>query len=141
MNTEPCEHCGDPAADALLRSVQLRVDGDEVDEQTLCPDCFSDWIARYQEEMATDMPGGSSEPETTDGDIRIAEEDERVRSHQVADYSEEHPSEAVGGTGDEIHDLGAGTNSAGSEDVAVDLDGETAVTDDEDDDGDSLLLD
>lgn len=140
MSTEPCGRCGDPAPDALLRSVQLRVDGDEVDEQTLCPDCFSDWIARYQEEMADDMPG-SSEPETTGGDIRIAEEDETVHSHQIDDYSEEQLREAVGGTGDEIRDLGAGTNSDSSGDVAVDLDGEAAVTDDEEDEDGSYLFD
>lgn len=139
MSTEPCGRCGDPAPAALLRSVQLRVDGDNVDEQTLCPDCFSDWIARYQEEMAHDMPG-SAEPETTDGDIRIAEEDRSVHRHQFGHEDEERLREAVGGSGDEIRDLGP-ENSDSHDDVAVDVDGGAAASQDEDDDSDSLLFD
>lgn len=118
MDTEPCDRCGDSAAAALLRSVQLRVDGDEVDEQTLCPDCFSDWIARYQAEMAAEMPG-TSEPETTGENIRIAEEDESVHRHQFGDDSEQM-RDAVGGSGDEIRDLETGTNGDSDEDVGED---------------------
>lgn len=136
MSTEPCDRCGDPAPEPLLRSVELRVDGDEVDEQTLCPDCFSDWIARYQQEMAAEMPG-ADEPETTGGDIRIAEEDESVHSHQFGDSSEQQLREAVGGSGDEIRDLGTGTNGESGDDVEVDLDGEAEIPGrtEEDDDG------
>lgn len=139
MSTEPCGNCGELAPRPLLRTVQLRVDRAEVDKQTLCPDCFSDWIARYQEEMAETMPG-SSEPETTGDDIRIAEEDESVHSHQIGDNPEEGISDSIGGTGDKIHDLGTGTGSNSSEGVDVDLDGEAAVADDEEDEGDGELF-
>lgn len=131
MSTEPCGNCGEPAPRPLLRTVQLRVDRAEVDKQTLCPDCFSDWIARYQEEMAETMPG-SSEPETTGDDIRIAEEDESVHSHQIGDDPEEGIGESIGRSGDDIHDLGTGTGSDSNDGVDVDLDGEAAVPTDKD---------
>jgi hypothetical protein len=42
MTTDSCERCGSPAPAALLRDIELRVDGSGVDEQTICPDCFAD---------------------------------------------------------------------------------------------------
>jgi hypothetical protein len=137
MSSVPCEGCGDPTPDPLHRSVQLRVDGVELDEQTLCPDCFSDWIARYQNEMADDLPG-SGGPETTGDDIRIADEDESVRSHQGA-LDDVRLREAVSGTGDEIRDLATGSHGDGNEDLAVDPDATAVVPDDEEDDGDALF--
>ena len=47
----PCDDCGDPVTDALARTLRLTVDRAEVDVQRLCPDCFAEWIARYQTEM------------------------------------------------------------------------------------------
>jgi len=134
VNTQPCDRCGDAAAAALRRSVRLSVDGDEVDGQTLCPDCFADWIARYRREMAAEMSGADG-TETTDGDIRIAEEDESVHSHQFGDGTDQQLREAVGGSGGEIRELGTGTNGEPDDNVEVDLDGEATVSNETDEDG------
>ncbi|MFD1569714.1 DUF7569 family protein [Halorubrum laminariae] len=59
---EPCDACGDPTTDALARTVRLSVDRANIDTQRLCPDCFADWIRRYQDRMAGgDSDGGDSE--------------------------------------------------------------------------------
>ncbi|WP_066412651.1 DUF7569 family protein [Halorubrum aethiopicum] len=58
--TEPCDACGEPTTDALARTVRLSVDRANIDTQRLCPECFADWIQRYQAEMGD---GGDS----TDG--------------------------------------------------------------------------
>ncbi|MFC6615743.1 hypothetical protein ACFQAS_12435 [Halopenitus salinus] len=50
----PCSACGDPTPDALSRTVRLSVDRANIDTQRLCPDCFAEWIARYQREMETE---------------------------------------------------------------------------------------
>ena len=62
--TEPCDACGDPTTDALARTVRLSVDRANIDTQRLCPDCFADWIQRYQDRL------GSS-AEESDGDSEI----------------------------------------------------------------------
>lgn len=50
-DTAPCDSCGRDLEDALARIIELEVDGKEVDRQRLCPDCFADWITRYDDEM------------------------------------------------------------------------------------------
>lgn len=59
---EPCDACGEPTADALARTVRLSVDRANIDTQRLCPECFADWIQRYQTEM-----GGGMADETSAG--------------------------------------------------------------------------
>lgn len=164
MSTEPCERCGDPAPEPLLRSVELRVDGDRVDGQTLCPDCFSQWIARYQAEMAGDMPQPESDEPDAGDDITIAEETEPtpdigtgsdVLDRTVTDAENRAESGAqanargqrsdlashpTDGGGDDIREVGGRPpQGPGSDDgVEIDLDAETDQGDDEDDGG-SLL--
>ena len=58
---EACDDCGKPVEEALARTVRLTVDRSQVDAQRLCPECFADWIARYQEKM-------QSEPGTLEDD-------------------------------------------------------------------------
>ncbi|MFB6086975.1 MAG: hypothetical protein ABEJ85_00515 [Haloarculaceae archaeon] len=50
----PCDACGEPVADALARTVRLTVDRSGIDAQRLCPECFADWIDRYDQEMRAD---------------------------------------------------------------------------------------
>jgi len=60
--TEPCDACGDPTTDALARTVRLSVDRANIDTQRLCPDCFADWIQRYQDRLGSgpdESEGGS----------------------------------------------------------------------------------
>jgi len=52
--TDDCDACGDPVTDALARTVRLTVDRSQIDSQRLCPECFADWIDRYETEMGTD---------------------------------------------------------------------------------------
>ncbi len=61
--TDPCDACGDPTTDALARTVRLSVDRANIDTQRLCPDCFADWIQRYQDRLgsAADEADGDSE--------------------------------------------------------------------------------
>ena len=61
--TDPCDACGDLTTDALARTVRLSVDRANIDTQRLCPDCFADWIQRYQDRLGSgpDEPDGSSE--------------------------------------------------------------------------------
>jgi hypothetical protein len=51
MSDESCDACGDRVSDALARTVRLTVDRSQIDVQRLCPDCFAEWIDRYQQEM------------------------------------------------------------------------------------------
>jgi len=51
--TEPCDDCGEPTTDALARTVRLSVDRANIDTQRLCPDCFADWIQRYQDRLGS----------------------------------------------------------------------------------------
>ncbi|MFW5935206.1 MAG: DUF7569 family protein [Halolamina sp.] len=62
MPTDSCDRCRDSVSTALLRDIELRVDGAEVDAQAVCPDCFADWIGQYQERLAADGAGLAEEP-------------------------------------------------------------------------------
>ena len=48
---DPCDACGDPVSDALSRTIRLTVDRSQIDDQRLCPECFAEWIDRYDREM------------------------------------------------------------------------------------------
>ncbi|WP_435359833.1 DUF7569 family protein [Haloarchaeobius sp. DFWS5] len=62
MTDDGCDDCGDEVSDALSRTVQLAVDRTQIDSQRLCPECFADWISRYQTEMQpTDQPVTASD--------------------------------------------------------------------------------
>lgn len=50
----PCDDCGNPLSDALARTIRLTVDRSQIDSQRLCPECFADWIERYDDEMRAD---------------------------------------------------------------------------------------
>lgn len=54
-NGDPCDACGEPVSDALARTIRLSVDRSQIDAQRLCPQCFADWIDRYESEMQTDL--------------------------------------------------------------------------------------
>lgn len=51
MTADPCDVCGEATADALARTVRLTIDRSQIDSQRLCPECFADWIDRYEAEM------------------------------------------------------------------------------------------
>ena len=51
--TDGCDACGEAVTDALARTVRLTVDRSQIDSQRLCPECFADWIDRYEREMQT----------------------------------------------------------------------------------------
>jgi hypothetical protein len=61
--TEPCDACGDPTTDALARTVRLSVDRANIDTQRLCPDCFADWIQRYQDRLGSGTEGSDGDSE------------------------------------------------------------------------------
>ena len=61
--TEPCDDCGEPTTDALSRTVRLSVDRANIDTQRLCPDCFADWIQRYQDRLGS---GGDEGDDTSE---------------------------------------------------------------------------
>jgi hypothetical protein len=50
--TEPCDGCGEPTTD---------VDRANIDTQRLCPDCFADWIQRYQDRLGSGPDDGDSD--------------------------------------------------------------------------------
>lgn len=62
--SEPCDACETAVTDALSRTIRLTVDRAEIDAQRLCPECFAEWIDRYEKEM-------QAEPEVLDGDSEI----------------------------------------------------------------------
>ena len=62
--SDSCDGCEEPVTDALARTIRLTVDRAQVDAQRLCPECFADWIDRYEREMM-------AEPETLDTDSDI----------------------------------------------------------------------
>jgi hypothetical protein len=64
VSEDGCGACGTEVSDALARTVRLSVDRAQVDAQRLCPDCFAEWINRYESEMRTD-------PDALDGDSEI----------------------------------------------------------------------
>ncbi|AUX10495.1 hypothetical protein AArcSl_2884 [Halalkaliarchaeum desulfuricum] len=55
---DPCHACGESTTDALSRTVRLSVDRSTIDTQRLCPECFAEWIARYEEEMKNERAAG-----------------------------------------------------------------------------------
>ena len=65
--TDPCEACGEPTTDALARTVRLSVDRANIDTQRLCPECFADWIDRYQ----TEMSGSGGADDGSDSEIIV----------------------------------------------------------------------
>jgi hypothetical protein len=64
---EQCDGCGEPVSDALARTVRLSVDRSQIDAQRLCPECFADWIDRYETEMQTQ----SRRPVVDEGDEEL----------------------------------------------------------------------
>ena len=60
---EPCDDCREPLRDALARTIRLTVDRSQIDSQRLCPECFADWIDRYENEM---QPGSDGEPKDSE---------------------------------------------------------------------------
>lgn len=167
MSSASCDRCGAAAPEALLRNVSLSVDGSEVDSQTICPDCFADWITHYQEQMAGNMAGAerTSDAGTLGETVQAASEradaaestteqrlQETVENGANAIPPGQGSVDGIGNTGgasgqtttnsgDEIREVGDGGTSQ-SDGVEVDLNGETAVAEeeeDEDDDGGLLL--
>ena len=51
---DPCNDCGAAVSDALARTIRLTVDRSQIDSQRLCPECFAEWIDRYETEMVPD---------------------------------------------------------------------------------------
>lgn len=64
MSGDACDGCDNAVSDALARTVRLTVDRAEIDAQRLCPECFAEWINRYESEMRAG-------PETLDEDSEI----------------------------------------------------------------------
>jgi len=71
-DTAPCDWCGDAVADPLSRTVRVTVDRSEIDSQRLCPECFANWIDRYEAEMRPDDPeDGTVAADDEDTDIIV----------------------------------------------------------------------
>ncbi|MFW6384187.1 MAG: DUF7569 family protein [Halodesulfurarchaeum sp.] len=64
---EQCDGCGEPVSDALARTVRLSVDRSQIDAQRLCPECFAEWIDRYE----TEMQSASRRPVIDEGDEEL----------------------------------------------------------------------
>lgn len=159
MSTESCGRCGATAPDALLRNVSLHVDGSEVDAQTICPDCFSDWIAHYQSQMAGDMPGADESREAShegadptesddaalDQAVRAAQQHVETEEPRASSSGRQHGTAVESVGGDEIREVGSGSTTDGgvdealSGDVDVDLGGSADVAEDEEEDDGGLL--
>ncbi|WP_231186219.1 hypothetical protein [Haladaptatus sp. DYF46] len=60
---DPCNDCREPLQDALARTVRLTVDRSQIDRQRLCPECFADWIDRYEIEMKPTDDSANDESE------------------------------------------------------------------------------
>ncbi|WP_458207410.1 DUF7569 family protein [Haladaptatus sp. NG-SE-30] len=58
---DPCDNCQEPLTDALARTIRLTVDRSQIDSQRLCPECFADWIDRYERRMKPDTDGSENE--------------------------------------------------------------------------------
>jgi uncharacterized protein CbrC (UPF0167 family) len=54
MSNVSCDSCGEQITEALSRTVSISVDESEIDSQTLCPNCFADWIDRYERRMQSE---------------------------------------------------------------------------------------
>ncbi|MFW6384940.1 MAG: DUF7569 family protein [Halodesulfurarchaeum sp.] len=62
-DADRCDACRDPVSDALARTVRLSVDRSQIDAQRLCPECFAEWINRYEEEMQANEVREVPEPD------------------------------------------------------------------------------
>ncbi|WP_423743532.1 hypothetical protein V5735_10825 (plasmid) [Haladaptatus sp. SPP-AMP-3] len=60
---DPCDDCQEPVQDALARTIRLSVDRSQIDSQRLCPECFANWIDRYDSEMKPTADAGSTSSE------------------------------------------------------------------------------
>jgi hypothetical protein len=60
---DPCDWCEEAVADPLSRTVRVTVDRSQIDSQRLCPECFAEWIDRFDTEM---QPSGSEDSEDTE---------------------------------------------------------------------------
>lgn len=69
-DADRCDSCGDPVSDALARTVRLSVDRSQIDAQRLCPECFAEWINRYETEMQS-QPTVEEPVVTEDGEDNI----------------------------------------------------------------------
>lgn len=81
MSPEPCDGCGENVPDALARTLRLSVDRSNIDTQRLCPECFANWIAHYQNEMssnptASPTAGHAATNGADEGDDAEAEEED-----------------------------------------------------------------
>ena len=70
-DTEPCEWCGDAVADPLSRTVRVTVDRSQIDSQRLCPECFANWIDRFESEMRPEQSDPAPDPTQHDDDTDI----------------------------------------------------------------------
>jgi len=70
-DTEPCEWCGDAVADPLSRTVRVTVDRSQIDSQRLCPECFANWIDRFEAEMKPEEPDPTPDPTPASDDTDI----------------------------------------------------------------------
>jgi hypothetical protein len=66
MSEDGCDECGEPVSDALARTVRLAVDRTQIDSQRLCPECFAEWIDRYEAEMQPASMGETAIPDDDD---------------------------------------------------------------------------
>lgn len=70
-NAEPCEWCGDGVADPLARTLRVTVDRSQIDSLYLCPECFANWIDRYEAEMTPETEESTVDTEDGDTDIIV----------------------------------------------------------------------
>ncbi|WP_336035931.1 DUF7569 family protein [Halobacterium yunchengense] len=71
VDSEPCEWCGEAVAAPLSRTVRVTVDRSQIDSQRLCPECFANWIDRYETEMRPEDPDPAPDPTAVDDDTDI----------------------------------------------------------------------
>jgi hypothetical protein len=70
-DAEPCDWCSESVADPLSRTVRVTVDRSQIDSQRLCPECFADWIDRFETEMRPDEPEEDTGPTPASEDTDI----------------------------------------------------------------------
>jgi hypothetical protein len=70
-DTEPCDWCGDAVANPLSRTVRVTVDRSQIDSLRLCPECFANWIDRYEEKMRPEEPDEDTGPQPASEDTDI----------------------------------------------------------------------
>lgn len=67
-DTEPCDWCGEAVANPLSRTVRVTVDRSQIDSQRLCPECFANWIDRFDTEMKPEQTEPDPTPDPTPAD-------------------------------------------------------------------------